>query len=39
MGEAADGESVFTHVEEVERVSPWPGFAQYYVWGWDDEPK
>lgn len=39
MGEPADGESVFTHVEEVERVSPWPGFAQYYVWGWDDEPK
>jgi hypothetical protein len=37
MGEPSDRDSVFTHVEDAECVSPWPGFAQYYVWGWDGE--
>jgi hypothetical protein len=39
MGEPADGASVFTHVEDVEPINPWPGFAQYYVWGWDGDPE
>jgi hypothetical protein len=37
-GEPQDRESAFTHVEEVEPLSPWPGFKQYYVWGWDGSP-
>jgi hypothetical protein len=37
MGEPSDRDSVFSHVEDAECVSPWPGFAQYYVWGWDGE--
>jgi hypothetical protein len=39
MGEPTDGSSVFTHVENIEPISPWPGFAQYYVWGWDGDPE
>jgi quercetin dioxygenase-like cupin family protein len=38
-GEPTPGESTFTHVEEVTPLVPFPGFAQYHVWGWDDEPK
>ena len=37
-GEPASGDSRFTHIEEVTPLVPWPGFAQYYVWGWDETP-
>jgi hypothetical protein len=37
-GEPTPGDSHFTHVEEVAPLVPWPGFAQYHVWGWDETP-
>jgi quercetin dioxygenase-like cupin family protein len=37
-GEPTPGESTFTVVEEVKPLVPFPGFAQYHVWGWDGEP-
>ena len=38
MGEPRQGESVFTHVEEVEPLRTDDGGGAWFIWGWDELP-